>query len=165
MRSVLIALLLISTAFVLRAAYEYMPVALAEHRSPPVGSDCADYDSQADAQAELRNAPSDPNVLDEDHDGIACEEFDYPAGSPRDEEPVPVTDTGNGDDQYDDTAQEDQQYDDTSSETQYEDNASDSQYEDGTLMDAGGSVTGPVPPMPDGSCPAEFPTEQEGVCL
>lgn len=136
-----------------------MPVALADHRSPPVGLDCVDYDSQADAQAALREDPSDPNVLDEDHDGIACEDFDYPTSSPRDEDPVPVTDTGNNDEQYGDTTQD--QYDDT---TQDEDNANRSQYEDGTLMDAGGPTDGLVPVMPNGSCPAEFPTKQNGVC-
>lgn len=159
MRSALVALLLISTAFVFRVAYEYMPVALAEHRSPPQGLDCVNYDSQSDAQDALRDDPSDPNVLDEDHDGIACEEFDYPAGSPRDEEPVAVTDTGNGDDatqnQYEDTSDDD---------TQYDDSASDSQYDDGTLMDAGGPNHGMVPMMPDGNCPSEFPREKDGAC-
>ena len=39
--------------------------------------DCADFDSQAEAQAELESDPSDPNGLDADNDGEACEEFDY----------------------------------------------------------------------------------------
>lgn len=34
---------------------------------------CADFVSQADAQAVLRADPSDPNRLDADRDGIACE--------------------------------------------------------------------------------------------
>lgn len=34
---------------------------------------CADFASQADAQAVLRADPSDPNRLDADKDGIACE--------------------------------------------------------------------------------------------
>lgn len=34
---------------------------------------CADFASQADAQAVLRADPSDPNRLDADRDGIACE--------------------------------------------------------------------------------------------
>ena len=34
---------------------------------------CGDFQSQADAQAVLRAAPSDPNRLDADRDGIACE--------------------------------------------------------------------------------------------
>lgn len=47
--------------------------------------DCADFGSQADAQAELRSNPSDPNGLDgNDDDGIACESLP----GPRDEVPV-----------------------------------------------------------------------------
>ncbi len=34
---------------------------------------CADFRSQAEAQAVLRADPSDPNRLDADRDGIACE--------------------------------------------------------------------------------------------
>lgn len=34
---------------------------------------CADFSSQADAQAVLRADPTDPNGLDRDVDGIACE--------------------------------------------------------------------------------------------
>ena len=36
--------------------------------------DCADFASQAEAQAVLDADPSDPNGLDADNDGIACEE-------------------------------------------------------------------------------------------
>ena len=34
---------------------------------------CSDFQSQADAQAVLRADPTDPNRLDTDRDGIACE--------------------------------------------------------------------------------------------
>src|SRR5690242_14660367 len=46
---------------------------------------CIDFSSQAAAQAFLRANPTDPEGLDADKDGIACE--DLPA--PRDEVPVP----------------------------------------------------------------------------
>ncbi len=36
--------------------------------------DCADFASQAEAQATFNADPSDPNGLDADNDGIACEE-------------------------------------------------------------------------------------------
>ncbi len=42
-------------------------------------------------------------------------------------------------------------------------NASQDQYK-GTLFDAGGPAIGPVPLMPDGSCPAEYPVKQDGAC-
>ena len=34
----------------------------------------------------------------------------------------------------------------------------------GNLMDAGGPTSGPLPLMPDGGCPQEFPTERDGAC-
>lgn len=34
----------------------------------------------------------------------------------------------------------------------------------GTLMNAGGPTSGPMPLMPDGSCPGEFPTMKDGAC-
>lgn len=46
---------------------------------------CGDFASQAQAQAVLRPDPSDPNRLDADRDGIACESN----GSPKDLVPVP----------------------------------------------------------------------------
>ena len=60
---------------------------------------CADFTSQASAQAHLRADPTDPDRLDGDNDGLACEVYPYPAGSARDENPVghpPVT-PGGGD--------------------------------------------------------------------
>ena len=37
--------------------------------------DCDDFETQAEAQAELEADPSDPNNLDFDGDGVACEEL------------------------------------------------------------------------------------------
>ena len=34
----------------------------------------------------------------------------------------------------------------------------------GNLLEAGGPSSGPVPLMPDGGCPREFPTMQNGAC-
>jgi hypothetical protein len=42
--------------------------------------DCADFASQVAAQTALEYDPTDPNGLDEDGDGQACEEFTYAAG-------------------------------------------------------------------------------------
>ena len=36
--------------------------------------------------------------------------------------------------------------------------------ERGTLMEAGGSITGPVPKMPGGGCPEEFPEPRGKAC-
>jgi hypothetical protein len=35
---------------------------------------------------------------------------------------------------------------------------------DGTLMNAGGPGTGPIPLMPGGECPVEFPVQSGGAC-
>ncbi|MGY1724754.1 hypothetical protein [Blastococcus sp. SYSU DS0533] len=42
---------------------------------------CPDFVSQADAQAVYNANPSDPNQLDRDDDGQACEDHDYVASS------------------------------------------------------------------------------------
>jgi hypothetical protein len=34
----------------------------------------------------------------------------------------------------------------------------------GSLLEAGGPTSGPLPLMPDGGCPREFPTTRDGVC-
>jgi hypothetical protein len=34
----------------------------------------------------------------------------------------------------------------------------------GQLMNAGGPADVPIPHMPGGGCPAEFPTERDGTC-
>ncbi len=43
--------------------------------------DCNDFNSRADAQANLDANPSDPNGLDRNDDGQACENFVYSGGS------------------------------------------------------------------------------------
>lgn len=50
---------------------------------PPVQDDlnCSDFGSQEEAQAELEADPSDPNNLDADNDGTACDTFDFGGGA------------------------------------------------------------------------------------
>jgi hypothetical protein len=52
--------------------------------------DCRSFASQAQAQAILRADPADPNRLDIDNDGVACEEYEnsYPYPHDVDESPV-----------------------------------------------------------------------------
>lgn len=53
-------------------------VALAPQASAQDGDlNCGDFNSQAEAQSNLDANPSDPNKLDGEGDGIACETFDY----------------------------------------------------------------------------------------
>lgn len=48
--------------------------------APTQDRDCADFSSQADAQDVLDDDPSDPERLDADDDGVACESFGYDTG-------------------------------------------------------------------------------------
>src|SRR5215204_7297711 len=43
--------------------------------------DCASFGSQQSAQAELERDPSDPNNLDPDGNGRACDDYDYSAST------------------------------------------------------------------------------------
>jgi len=64
--------------------------------------DCDDFETQGEAQAELEADPSDPNNLDFDGDGVACEELaggaeTVPPADEGDELPVPDRiETGGG---------------------------------------------------------------------
>ncbi|MFK0246817.1 excalibur calcium-binding domain-containing protein [Amycolatopsis azurea] len=60
-----------------------LPSITTETRAPrPADKDCADFPSQAAAQAALAKNPRDPYKLDADHDGYACESrFGEPAKS------------------------------------------------------------------------------------
>jgi LPXTG-motif cell wall-anchored protein len=58
---------------VLGGAVMLAPTALAQAGD----QDCADFSSQAAAQAHLQADPSDPDGLDADNDGVACESFNY----------------------------------------------------------------------------------------
>jgi hypothetical protein len=135
-----IVALVLASGFTLRVAWEE----LANPTSPAVAQedqyDCASFGSQESAQAELERNPSDPSNLDPDNDGQACEDYDYGAGGGAS------------------TA--------SATSDQYDVGAASDQYQQGTgsLFDAGGPTSGAVPLMPDGSCPAEFPTEQNGAC-
>ena len=132
MLAVLAAVLLVAGVFAARAAWEAVPPALAQGGD----LDCADFASQEEAQAELEADPSDPNGLDADSDGIACEELSSGGGDDQYSGPIDTSDPGTTPDQF--------------------------QY-DGTLFASGGPEDGPVPPMPTG-CPEEYPEERDGAC-
>ncbi|WP_041795479.1 hypothetical protein [Modestobacter italicus] len=51
--------------------------------------DCKDFPTQSAAQADLVANPSDPNGLDANDNGVACEDFDYAAAGA----PAPVSTT------------------------------------------------------------------------
>jgi hypothetical protein len=100
---------------------------------------CSDFGTKQQAQDELEADPSDPNNLDADDDGEACEEG-VGGGTPQQEtipppqsqsqpppQPAPVPDPG-------------------------------------PLFKAGGSEDGPVPLMRGDACPKEFPNRRGNAC-
>ena len=74
-------------------------------------------------------------------------------------------DSSGGTTQYETTEETTtQQYENTSSEEttqQYET----TQYDTSPLMESGGPEDGPVPPLPSGGCPDEFPVDKDGACF
>jgi len=120
--------------------------------------DCASFGSQESAQAELERDPSDPNGLDTDGNGRACDGYTYgtsnaspgsaPPSSPSPSNAPPSSAP-------------------PSSATPSQTSASPSPKPQGIrdLLDAGGPTKGPVPLMPNGDCPAEFPTRHQNHCL
>jgi Excalibur calcium-binding domain len=56
--------------------------------------DCPDFASQSEAQAAFNAVPGDPERLDADNDGIACEDYAYPAASTSTSAPTGTSGTG-----------------------------------------------------------------------
>ncbi len=110
--------------------------------------DCSSFDSQQSAQAALERDPSDPNGLDADGNGRACDDdYDNTTTSNTQSSPLPSSASpGN------------------SSSSSPSPSSSSRPEGDRNLLDAGGPTSGPVPLMPDGTCPPEFPTKQQNLC-
>src|SRR5918995_6098112 len=76
---VMVGLVLVA-GFILRVSYEQ----LVFPSKPAVAQadlyDCASFGSQESAQAELDRDPSDPNNLDSDGNGRACDDYAYGTG-------------------------------------------------------------------------------------
>ncbi len=115
---------------------------------------CDDFDSQGEAQDELRSNPSDPNNLDDDNDGIACETLP----PPRDENSVPPPGGAQPKDQPKSPPK-----DQPKQPPPPQPKAPPPPAPPPPLMNAGGPSEGPVPPMPGGSCPQEYPVERGGA--
>jgi hypothetical protein len=148
----LIVAIVLAGGFTLRVAWEE----LANPTTPAFAQtdqyDCASFGSQESAQAELERNPDDPSNLDPDNDGQACEDYDYGVGGGT-STVTTTTSTSTASATAD-------QYSSASASA-----AATDQYQGvGSLFDSGGATGGAVPLMPDGGCPAEFPTEIDGAC-
>src|SRR5215211_206889 len=159
--------------------------------------DCASFNSQAEAQAELRRDPSDPSGLDgpigtasDGTAGVACEVYPYndPA---RDETPV---DVGGGSASASSSASVSSSASasippdktiptppptssaptktpprnsparNSNASAPSSASASPTPQPPRDLFNFGGPTNGPVPLMPDGGCPEEFPAKHGGLC-
>ena len=149
LRMFIVALVLLS-GFTLRIAWEE----LADPTTPAFAQtdqyDCQSFGSQESAQAELERDMSDPNNLDPDADGIACEEYDYGGGGSS--SPTATASPSSFSSQELTTSP-------TAAKVQYQQDLGSK-----NLFNAGGPAGGPAPPLPDGGCPPEFPTKHNGAC-
>ena len=128
--------------------------------------DCASFGSQESAQAELDRDPRDPNTLDPDGDGQACEDYDYGGtSSTGSASPMPTTSSSSTVPTSTSRPSSSASASASAAKQQYDEpTAAKQQYEEDILFASGGSASGPIPLMPDGNCPAEFPVKQDGAC-
>jgi hypothetical protein len=150
--------LVLLAGLVSRVTYEQLV-----HPSQPAAAqanryDCASFGSQESAQAELERDPSDPNGLDPDGNGRACDSYNYNTSTTNStttttqNNPLPSTASPSA----------------TSPSSPKPSSPSPSPKPrpqgDQNLLDAGGPTEGPVPLMPGGHCPPEFPTKHNNLC-
>jgi len=146
LRMLVLAALLLVSGFMLRLALQDVvsPTTPAQAQSPAEGDlyDCKNFTYQEQAQRVYDRDTSDPYGLDgaigesfTGEQGVACEELP----SRTDGTTTGGTTTGG-------------------TTTGTFDGA------DGDLFESGGPINGPVPLMPDGGCPAEYPLERADLC-
>ncbi len=74
---ILAIVLVLAAGFVLRVTYEQLINPSTPALAQEDQYDCPSFGSQESAQAELERDPRDPNNLDPNNDGRACEDYDY----------------------------------------------------------------------------------------
>jgi hypothetical protein len=158
LRMLVLAALVLVSGFMLRLALQDVirPSTPAKAQSPAEGDryDCKDFTYQEEAQAVFDQNPSDPYGLDEDpgpDDGIACETLPHRPGGPTTVEnptsPPPTTTSPPPTTTFPPPPKR------IPRPTQPR-----------TVLNSGGPKHGPVPLMPDGGCPAEYPIERADLC-
>jgi hypothetical protein len=146
---VMVGLVLVA-GLVLRVAYEQLVYPSKPAVAQSDQYDCASFGSQESAQAVLDSDPSDPNNLDSDGNGRACDDYPYgtsgsvaaSAATTSSASPGKPLRTG------------------ASSKA----SAPPRPQKTHNLFDSGGPTDGPVPLMADGGCPVEFPVKHSGLC-
>jgi hypothetical protein len=138
-RVLVLAALVFTCGFTLRVAWESLEEpSEAQAQSPAEGDlyDCGDFATSAEAQAQL--LPGDPYGLDADNDGTACDELGGGGSASASASATASASTSAS--------------------------ASPVAGGDRNLFDSGGQKNGPVPLMPDGGCPVEYPTQRGDLC-
>jgi hypothetical protein len=152
---VMVGLVLVA-GFVLRATYEQIVYPSKPAVAQADQYDCASFGSQESAQVELDSDPSDPNNLDSDGNGIACDTYTYGGSvaassvspsSPSPSSAPPSRPSGSG-----------------ASSTSSNASAPPRPQKTHRLFESGGPTNGPVPLMANGACPAEFPVKHKDLC-
>src|SRR5215216_4031255 len=162
--------LVLAAGFVLRATYEQIvnPSKLAVAQTDQY--DCASFGSQESAQTQLDSDPSDPNNLDADGNGRACDDYAYgTSGSIAASSVAPnsvAASSGAPSSTSPSSASPSSASASSSSSSGASSKASAPPKPQKThnLFDSGGPTNGPVPLMADGSCPVEFPVKHNGLC-
>src|SRR4051812_4194622 len=154
MSRLLVVGLVLLAGLVSRVTYEQLI-----HPTEPAAAqtdqfDCSSFGSRDAAQAELERDPSDPNNLDPDGNGRACEDYNY--ASTATNSPLP-TGSPQG------SASPSSASPSSASPSSASPSPKPGAQVDRNLLDAGGPTKGPLPLMPDGGCPREFPTEHNNL--
>jgi len=145
--------LVLVAGFVLRVTYEQIV-----HPSKPAVAqadqyDCASFGSQESAQVVLDSDPSDPNNLDQDGNGRACDNYPYGGSvaassvSPTTTAPVSASSGKPSRSRVSGSA-----------------SAPPRLQKSHSLFASGGPTNGPVPLMANGGCPVEFPVKRDDLC-
>jgi hypothetical protein len=171
MSRLLVVGLVLLAGLVSRVTYEQLI-----HPTEPAAAqtdqfDCSSFGSRDAAQAELERDPSDPNNLDPDGNGRACEDYNYastatnsplPTGSPQGGASPSSASPSSASPS---SASPSSASPSSASPSSASPSPKPGAQVDRNLLDAGGPTKGPLPLMPDGGCPREFPTEHNNLCF
>ena len=155
LRLLVVGLVLLA-GLVSRVTYEQLIYPTAPAAAQADQYDCASFGSQQSAQAELERHPNDPNNLDTDGNGRACDDYDYNAST--------INTTTTQSSASPSSASPSSASPSSASPSSPSPTSRPRPQGDRNLLDAGGPTNGPAPLMPDGTCPPEFPTKHKNLC-
>ena len=141
----LVVELVLVAGFVSRVTYEKLLYPSTPAVAQEDQYDCASFGSQESAQAELERDPGDPNNLDPDGNGQACDDYPYGTSGTNNASPSSPAPT-------------------SGSSNSASPSPKPSSPQNDNLFNSGGPTNEPVPLMPDGGCPVEFPVQHNGLC-